>query len=169
MPGKPSLTVSKPQWNEIPKLRIAFGGVGLLVLLYGIVRLMQHTATSEKIGLVKWLAGAVIIHDGILAMGVVGIGWLLNRYLPGRGRAYVQGGLAVAGIITLFTLPLIYRHKKSQPGTTELTRNYLGGLLLVLLLIAAGTALAYALRVRSESRRSSTVKARPPTDHSSTE
>ncbi len=168
MPGQPSQPAKSSGRGEISKLRIVLGVVGLLVMLYGVVRLLQHTATAEKIGLAKWLVGAVILHDVVLGLLVVGVGALLNRYLPPRGRGYVQGGLTVAAVVTLFTLPLIYRHKKSQPGTTELDRNYLAGLLLVLGLIAAGTAVAYATRLRGDARRSSTTKALPPTDQEST-
>lgn len=167
--NKTTLRNRVPQFSEIPKLRIAIGGVGVLVMLYGAVRLVQKTATAEKVGLVKWLAGSVILHDGIIAPIVVAIGWALAKYVPSRGRAYIQGGLAVAGIVALFTLPMIYRRGKSQPGTTLLTRNYGESLLIVLALVAVGTVIAYAMRVRRDSRRSSTAKARPPTDHSSTE
>ena len=40
-----------------------------------------------------WLVAAVIIHDGILSPLVLTIGAALRRFVPDRGRRYLQAGL----------------------------------------------------------------------------
>lgn len=161
--------ISMTAVSAVSATRLALCGGGLLVMAYGGLRLAQHTQRSEKIGLAKWLAGMVIVHDGLIAPAVVAIGWLLARTVQPRARAYVQGGLAVAGMTVLFSLPLLYRHGKSQPGTTLLTRDYARSVVTLLVLILVVTAGLYATAVIRDARRSNSTNERPAADHEPTE
>jgi hypothetical protein len=62
-----------------------------------------------------WLAAALVIQDAILAPSVVGVGWLLRRYVPDRGRRYVQVALIMSELITVIADPMIFLCG-SQPG-----------------------------------------------------
>jgi hypothetical protein len=104
----------------------------------------------------------LIIHDAVIAPGVVGVGWLLRRLLPDRARRYVQMGLIIAAAVTIIAIPMIYRRGSQPPQKTLLIQNYGANLALLLGIIAGLTAAAYAVRVvRDQSSRRSPS---PPTD-----
>ncbi|HST46761.1 hypothetical protein [Jatrophihabitans sp.] len=145
--------------------RWLLGGLGIALLGYGSWRIFEFSAATQPEQLGIWLAAALVLHDGILSWLVVGIGWLLARFVPGRARGYLQGGLITAGLVSLVAAPLIYRRGRSQPGQALLERDYLVNLLIIAACIAAVTATAYLVRVRRETR---VVKARPPADQTST-
>jgi hypothetical protein len=144
--------------------RWLLGGLGVLLLAYGTWRIVEFSAATQPRQLGLWLVAALVLHDGILSWLVVGIGWLLARFVPGRARAYLQGGLITAGLVSLVAVPLIYRRGKSQPGQALLERDYLANLAIIGACIAAVTTTAYLVRVRRETR---TVKHRPPADQAS--
>jgi uncharacterized membrane protein YidH (DUF202 family) len=144
--------------------RWLLGGLGILLLAYGIWRIFQFSAATQPRQLGIWLAAALVLHDGILSWLVVGVGWLLARFVPGRARGYLQGALITGGLVTLVAIPLIYRRGKSQPGQALLERDYLANLLIIFACIAAVTGAAYLVRVRREAR---VVKLRPPADQTS--
>ena len=64
---------------------------GVVLLGYGIWRIFQFSAATQPRQLGLWLGAALVLHDGILSWLVVGVGWLLARFVPGRARAYLQG------------------------------------------------------------------------------
>jgi hypothetical protein len=128
------------------------GSLGVLLLGYGIWRIVQFSDATQPRHLGGWLVAALVLHDGILGWLVVGIGWLLGRFVPGRARAYLQGGLITAGLVSLVAAPMIYRRGKSQPGQSLLERNYLANLLIIFACIAAVTAIAYLVRVRRDRK-----------------
>lgn len=144
--------------------RWLLGGLGLLLLAYGCWRIFQFSAATQPEQLGIWLVAALVLHDGILSWFVVGIGWLLARFVPGRARGYLQGGLITTGLVGLVAAPLIYRRGKSQPGQALLERDYLANLLIIAACIAAVTATPYLVRVRREAR---VAKLRPPADQTS--
>jgi hypothetical protein len=115
--------------------------VGGLVVMGAGVRLLVVETNPETPGQVAaWLAGAVVVHDLLLAPLVLAVGLAL-RSLPFRGPA--RGGLLVAGCLTLVALPPLLR-----PGTprnpTVLPLDYGRHLTLLLAVVAAG-AVAVAL------------------------
>ncbi len=148
------------------KGRVAFGAVGVLVICYGALRLLQDSKDTKPFEVAKWLVGAVVIHDGILAPITVGIGWLITRYVPGRARAYVQSALATAAMVSVVAWPLIHRRGKSEPGTTLERQNYGVNLAIVLGIIAAAAIGLYAVRVIRDGRRASSMKRLPASDQS---
>ncbi|MEP6599426.1 MAG: hypothetical protein ABJB98_08280 [Actinomycetota bacterium] len=151
--------------------RALLGLAGLLMIGYGGWRILDNRAATQPVKVGEWLIGALILHDGILSFVIFGLGWLLARTIPGRARAYVQGGLIAGGLVTAVAVLLIYRRGKSQPGQALLTQNYGANLAILLALIAAGTALAYALRVARDSRHpagvASNANVRPDADQTS--
>ena len=75
---------------------------------------------------------------------------LLRRFVPDRGRRYLQAGLIVAGLITVVALPMIYL-RGSQPAVKALLlRNYGLNLTVILALIAIITLSLYAIRVAQD-------------------
>ncbi|MEO6700188.1 MAG: hypothetical protein ABI140_02480 [Jatrophihabitantaceae bacterium] len=142
-------------------LRMALGGIGILVIGYGVLRLLTDAKDTKPSELVVWLVGSLLVHDAIIAPLVIGIGWLLSRYVPDRARAFVQAGLVTGGLISAIGVLLIWRQgKTSARSLALLQQNYLAHLLVLLAIVAAGTLGCYLIAVS----RSNRTKARPPAD-----
>lgn len=142
-------------------LRLALGAVGIVGIAFGVVRILTSADATKPLQLIKWLIAAVILHDAILAPATVVVSWAVARVVKGRAQAYVLAGLAVAALTTLVAMPLLYRHGKSAPGTTLLTRNYAVNLLVLLAVIAVGSAIAYLVLGR-RARTAPAALAAPP-------
>ena len=152
-------------------LRLGLGAVGIVGIAFGVLRILTSWDATKPLQLIKWLIAAVILHDAILAPATVVVSWAVARVVKGRAQAYVLAGLAVAALTTLIALPLLYRHGKSAPGSTLLTRNYGVNLLVLLAVIAVGSAVAYLVLGRRAATGAATAGApssmndRVPRDH----
>ena len=148
-------------------IRILLGTVGVALLGYGGYQLLNNSSVTHPVEVATWLVIALAVHDGVIAWVVVVVGWLIARVVPPRARAYVQGGLICAALITLIALPLIYRRGKAEPGLTLLTQNYPAHLAVLLGMVAAVTAAAYGVRAARDRAGRSSANDRPPPDQSS--
>jgi hypothetical protein len=138
----------------VTAIRIVLGVVGGLLLLYGTIRLVHGLPTRMLVVVVLWLAAAVLIHHGVLSPLVLGVGATLRRYVPDRGRGFVQAGLIMAATVTVIAIPLIMRQLTQPPAKAMLLQDYRITLLVLLVLIAVGTSIAYAIRVAKDRARS---------------
>lgn len=128
-------------------LRIALGVVGGVAVIYGVIRLVHGLPGATLLVLVGWLAAVVIISLGVLSPLVLAIGAGLRRFVPDRGRTYVQAGLIMAAVVTVIAIPLILRQFTQPPAKAMLLQDYRLNLLVLLVVIAVGTSVAYAIRV----------------------
>ncbi len=125
------------------RFRIALGGVGLLLGLFGVFRLLTQIAVSDLVQLAFWLIAALVLHDGILAPLIVAVGAGLT-HVPPRARTALQGGLVAGALVTVIALPLIHR-AYSQPASKAILRqNYTANLGILLAVVAAGAVIVYA-------------------------
>ncbi len=122
--------------------RYALVASGVLLILYGGVRLVAGVPEALP-GLVLWMVGIVVIHDGLLSPVVVAVGWLLARTAPPSGRRYLQAALVVGGLITIIAIPLIARRGTQPPAKALLLQNYGANLAILLGLVAALNLAAY--------------------------
>lgn len=127
-------------------IRILLGLIGGALVLYGALWIIHGLPTSVLLVLGGWLVAVVVIHLGVLSPLLLGVGALLHR-VPDRGRAFLQGGLITAGIVTVITLPLILRQSTQPAAKAMLLQDYRLNLLMLLVIIATGTSIAYAIRV----------------------
>jgi hypothetical protein len=134
--------------------RIGLTISGVLLGVYGAGRLLTEIPTHSLLLLAAWMIGAVLIHDGIVSPVVVAVGWVLHRFVPARGRGYLQAALIMGGLVTIIAIPMIHL-RNSQPAIKAILRqNFAGNLTLLLGIIGAGTLIAYAIRVaRDQGRR----------------
>ena len=127
--------------------RIVLGILGVLVVLYGVVNLGVHVP-AEMLGWVAvWLIAVVVIHHGLVSPAVIGVGALLRRLVPDRGRRYLQAGLIMAVPVTVIALPMIYRQGSQPLSKAMLLQNFTANLGLLLGIVAGSCLVGYAIRV----------------------
>ena len=151
-------------------LRLPLGIAGILLALFGVFRLLTQIPPSALVILALWLVVALVIHDGILSPVVVGVGWAVSRFIPPRARRYLQGALIMAALVTVIAIPMIYRQDSQPRSKSMLLQNFGLNLTLLIGIIAAGSLLAYAVRVARDqsAQRPSAAGAPPPDDSPST-
>lgn len=148
------------------KTRIALGALGVLGILFGGIKLLLDHEKSDPIQLAIWLGGSAVINDAVLVPLVGIVGLAVTKFIPGRVRPYVQGGLVAAALTTAVAIPLIYRRDTQPRSKTLEQQNYLGNLALIIAAIAimtAGLIIASYLKAGSSAENE-----RSPEDHSST-
>jgi hypothetical protein len=130
-------------------MRTALGAAGLALMAVGLYLLVTGGQFKD---VALWLAGAVVLHDLLVAPLVLAVGLLL-ALLPARGL--LRGALVTAGCLTVIALPVLL-----APGTPRnpsvLPLDYPRNWLLTLAAVAAVTAavlVARRLRGRARERR----------------
>lgn len=132
--------------------RIILAIAGILLGLFGAYRFLTEIPLPNLIALAVWMIAALLIHDGVLSPLVVGIGYLLRRFVPDRGRRYLQAAFIMTGVVTVIAVPMIYL-RGSQPAVKALLRqNYGANLTVIIAIIAAVTLTLYAVRVARDRR-----------------
>lgn len=117
-------------------MRHLVGGVGVAITGFGVWLLFGGGEVRDPGDVMVWLAGAIVLHDGLIAPLVFAVGLLLAA-LPARRT--LRTALMTAGALTLVALPPLLR-----PGTPKnpsvLPSDYVGNWLLTLGAVAAATA-----------------------------
>ena len=134
--------------------------VGIALLLVGGMVLLADVKPSRYLGILAWFAGAIIVHDGILAFAVAGVGIAMRR----AGRAFrvplpviiiVQGALAVAALFALLVVPEILKKSIGTANGTLLPLDYALHLAVFYAALAVITAVAVAGYIAVTRRRAS--------------
>ena len=129
---------------------VAIAG-GVVLAAYGAVRLLTDVPGASLLRLAVWLVGAVVISDLVISPLVVVVGVALRRWLPDRGRRYVQAFLIMGAMITLVAAPMIYLQGSAPPEKALLNQDFAMNLLILLGLAAVISLLGYG-RERRRSR-----------------
>lgn len=116
---------------------VAAGWVVMGVGAWGLVSEAEKTRPTESI---RFVVGAAVLHDLVLAPVVVLAGWALARAVPARARGPVQVALMVSAVVALFSIPFVRGYGKVAPNPSILPRNYGAGLAVILSVIWAVTA-----------------------------
>jgi hypothetical protein len=118
--------------------RLVVGGLGLLVLGWGLVLLVG--LGPRVVSVLTWLVGGVVLHDAVLAPVVVVLGVLAARVSPGWLRPSLVGLLVVLGPLTLVAIPVLGRFGARPDNPTLLDRPYWAGYwaVVVLAVLVAG-------------------------------
>lgn len=94
----------------------------------------------------RFVLGAAVVHDLLLAPVVVLAGWGVAKVVPVRARGPVQAALIVSAVVALFSVPFVRGYGKVAPNPSILPRNYGAGLAVILAAIWLTTAGAVAHR-----------------------
>ena len=150
--------------SSVSRGRLLIGAIGAGLLGYGILRILTDAKDTKPVALAKWLLAAVLVHDVLIAPVVIGIGWLLARFVPARARRYLQAGLICGGLVSALGVLLIWRQGKTGAASLALLQqDYRRNLLILLAVVAAGCLAGYLaelFRLRWPNWR----KTRPPAD-----
>lgn len=137
-------------------IRILLILIGVSFIGLAAVRLLKLLTPMQWESLGAWLIGALFLHDGVLAPATLLVGaalWRAGRPLPITALRIIIGGFVVAGVLTLFSLPLIHR-KGVENNSTLLFMNYRQHLWWLLLATALVTGLAAVSATYLTKRRS---------------
>ncbi|WP_405841205.1 hypothetical protein OG528_24125 [Streptomyces platensis] len=135
-------------------MRALAGVAGLALMGVGASLLLD---VREWTGVLLWLGGAVVLHDGLIAPLVLLAGLVLVRG-GGRGgvcggvRGPVRGALTVAGALTLVALPVLLR-PGPRANSSVLPLDYWGNWLVAVGGVVMVTAVVLAARWFRRGRR----------------
>jgi len=111
--------------------RVAFV-VGAALVAYGGYELGTETSWSSLRAALTWLAGGVLLHDGVLVPLTMLAGAAAAKFLPGAYRGLVQGAFVVSAMVTLALLPLLSGNGLDARDPSQQPLAYGRNLLLVL-------------------------------------
>ncbi|MGI3785982.1 MAG: hypothetical protein ACRYG2_34995 [Janthinobacterium lividum] len=143
----------------VRRARVVVGGIGLLVLLTGVWKVLHAVQPASYLWLVIWLGAAVVLHDGVLVPVLSLLRAGTYRGLPTLSEpaiALVRAGLLVGGLLVLVVVPEIWAQHLGPLNPTVLPGSYARRLLITLAVIAVLTAAAatvVACRSRFKNQR----------------
>jgi hypothetical protein len=132
--------------------RIILAIAGIALAAFGVFRLVSEIPVPSLLALGLWLIAALVLHDAILAPTVVGVGRLLRRYVPDRGRRFLQVALIMSAFVIVIALPMIFLRGSQPAEKALLLRNYGPNLILLLSMIVAVSLILYAVQVVRDRR-----------------
>jgi hypothetical protein len=127
------------------RIILAIGGIALGA--FGIFRLATEIPLHNLLILAVWLVAALIIHDAVMEPSVIGVGWLLRRYIPDRGRRHVQIALIMIVPVAVIAIPMIFLRGSQPMEKALLLRNYGVNLIMIIGIIAVIGLILYTVRV----------------------
>lgn len=136
--------------------RRALVATGLAGLVVGAWLLVTTVRPMGLVGLAVWLAAAVVLHDAVLSPLLFAVGWVLRlggRRMPPSAVAAVQIAALTGGIGSLLLLPAIHAERLGPRNPTVLPLDYAANLVGMWTVLAVATALAVAVAVIAEVRR----------------
>lgn len=136
--------------------RWGIGAVGIALLGLGGFYFLTDVSAAQYPGVLLWLAGALIIHDGIGAMAVFAVSVVARRALPFAVLVVVQAALAVTVIVTVLVVPEIVKRALGTANPSILPLDYLRNLLLfyVAIFVVTGVVVAVLTIRRRRAQRS---------------
>lgn len=135
-PGMLARTVTSVRRVRFPTvLRCGLGAAGLAAMAFGADLLVTGRYIRGWMDVLVWMAGIVVVHDGVLAPSVI----VLGAAVGARWRRRLRWPFVVAGSLTIVALPLLLREgPAANPSVVPL--DYPRGLA-----ISVGVVLAVAL------------------------
>ena len=124
---------------------LAIGGG---IMAFGVRGVLEQSQATQPAALARWVIGADLVHDLLLAPVAILIGWAVLRVTPRRWRAPVRFGLVTTGITALVGwAPLRgYGRAVVPDNPTVQPLDYTTALLTVFALIWGGVAVWILVR-----------------------
>ncbi|MGA8209414.1 MAG: hypothetical protein WB441_03910 [Nocardioidaceae bacterium] len=109
--------------TEMRLTRGLLGATGIGLVLVGLQNLLG-ASLPDLVNIGLWLAGGVVLHDAVIAPGVVAVAVVVLPRLPSWSRAPAVAGLVVLLTVTLVALPVIGRFGAREDVPSLLNRPY---------------------------------------------
>jgi len=140
--------------RRLRRWRLGLGVFGVAMLGLAAVVFVDEVPVVRYPGVAAWLIGALIVHDGIVAVAVVAIGLLLRRGRWSPVTTAIVGGAAVVGaIMALVVAPIVVKDAIGTANPTVLPLDYLGNLLWFELGVVVVAVVAVVVARRVSVRR----------------
>lgn len=127
--------------------RLALGALGLALLATGAVWLLR-LPLPQLAAVGGWVAGGIVVHDGVLVPLVLLGGALVGHRLGRRGRGAVLRLVVLVGPLTLVAVPVLGRFGAKADNPTLLDTPAVPGYVVIVL----GAAVASGVAARRASR-----------------
>lgn len=127
--------------------------VGGAIFAFGLYGLLHNAAQTVPANVLKWMAGALILHDAIVAPAVLAAGFALTRLLPAAIRAGLQATFAVCAVVVVMSVPVLRAVGRRPDNPSLLPHDYGQNLAIVIAVILAGGTLLTFWRA-ARARRS---------------
>ena len=119
---------------------------GWALIAWGVRGALHHHIDTRPAELARFFFGGVILHDLVLVPLVLIAGVALGRTVRGRWKAPVQAALIISGCAALFAWPEVRDYARVLHNPSSLPHNYTVGLLVVVAVVWAGTAVVALVR-----------------------
>ena len=125
------------------------------VMAFGIRGVLMDSAGTRPGDLVRWVVGADLAHDLLIAPFVIAIGWVIVRIVPRRWQVPVQAGLAASGVALIVGWAAWrgYGHDTVPDNPTVQPLDYTTAIFTVWGIVWGVVAIWIAARVVRERRR----------------
>lgn len=144
-------------------IRFLLGALGLGLIGYGLFGLPTQLGFPQLLGLVVWMALAVLIHDGLIVPASTAAGFVLTRLgarLSPASAAVMRGALMTGVVISALAL-LLLKAQSVARITSALEADYALNLLWVwAVILVVSVACIYVIE-RAAKRGSSRTNTRP--------
>lgn len=125
----------------------AGAAAGWAIMAIGIVGLLSESAKTKPANAARWVVGAALAHDLLVAPVVILAGVVVARVVPAAVKGIVQSALIVSAMVALFSYPFVRGYGRQAANPSILPRNYATGLAIVLAAIWVVAAVAIARRL----------------------
>jgi hypothetical protein len=139
--------MSTVSFGGISPTRLALGAVGVGGLLWGVWSLLDD-GTEALVSLAIWLAGAIIVHDAILAPFTIGLTLVAAKFVPPPARMPTVVAFVIWATCSLAFIAVLSGQAGKTGNETILGRPYALTWIAFTLLIAAAAAVASVVRAR---------------------
>jgi hypothetical protein len=119
---------------------------GWALIAWGLRGALQHHVDTRPAELARFFFGGIVLHDLVLVPLVLIAGVVLGRTVRGRWKAPVQAALIISGCAALFAWPEVRDYARVLHNPSSLPHNYTAGLLVVVAVVWAGTAVVALVR-----------------------
>ncbi|MFN7149797.1 MAG: hypothetical protein ACK4V6_09985, partial [Microthrixaceae bacterium] len=82
---------------------------GWAVMVVAVLGAFGDEALRGSASWARWLVGVAVVHDVLVLPIVLGLGWLLSRWVPVAFRVPVRTALVVGAVVSLAVWPIARR------------------------------------------------------------
>src|SRR5262245_56477695 len=112
-------------------------------MVYGVVELVQQAGWSRALGVGRWFAGGLLLHDLVLVPVVLAVVWAIGRLTPVPVHTPLRVAVLGTGLIVALGWPGLRGYGNKPDNATIHPLDY-GSAVLTVLVLLWGAALAWA-------------------------